>query len=455
VSKVLSRRRGRLTAQEDSVLGSNRVGTAVGRGRGVPSAVFTVLLFAAVSGCGDADVRAGGPIVEDSAGVRIITNPGAGVWDASEGWRLEEELRVGVDSGDAELQFGMVAGVDADEEGRIYVLDSQARRIRVFDGNGRLIRAFGRSGEGPGELSQALSQPPGGLFVDGTGAVAVPDLGNQRLSRFSPEGEVLESPRIALEHGIPVIWARAGDRTIHYQVRRMDMAGAGGAPTPDGQPEDEILRLAAGASEPEPVASFPSGETITMTAGGLPEMRIFAPETVWTVLDDGRIVTGSNAEYSLMIHDRDGEPRAILRRAVERRPVTERDEANLRGVFERAWDEAGVPGQMIGQLMGNLHFEPFWPALAYLISGPDGTIWVQRIDRDAVTEELTMDDLQAGRFGSPEWDVFDPEGTYLGVVEMPAGVVPMRFEGDHLYGVHRDELDVQRVVRLRLVRGGG
>jgi hypothetical protein len=78
---------------------------------------------------------------------------------------------------------------------------------------------------------------------------------------------------------------------------------------------------------------------------------------------------------------------------------------------------------------------------------------MQRVDPEASLDEVRMEDLQAGRCGAPYWDVFDGGGAYLGVVEMPAGFTPMRFVEDRLYGVHRDELEVQRVVLLRLVRG--
>ncbi|MBI4543404.1 MAG: hypothetical protein HY705_10265 [Gemmatimonadetes bacterium] len=43
---------------------------------------------------------------------------------------------------------------------------------------------------------------------------------------------------------------------------------------------------------------------------------------------------------------------------------------------------------------------------------------------------------------------------YLGVVEMPLRFQPMRFVGWQIYGVQRDELDVQYVVRVRIVTRG-
>ncbi len=48
--------------------------------------------------------------------------------------------------------------------------------------------------------------------------------------------------------------------------------------------------------------------------------------------------------------------------------------------------------------------------------------------------------------------MFDSEGRYLGVVMMPERFAPQRIHGGDIYGVARDELDVQYVVKLRLIR---
>ena len=53
--------------------------------------------------------------------------------------------------------------------------------------------------------------------------------------------------------------------------------------------------------------------------------------------------------------------------------------------------------------------------------------------------------------GGQDWDVFDAAGRYLGVVTMPPDFAPMVFLHDQIYGVWRDELDVQYVLRLRIV----
>ena len=55
------------------------------------------------------------------------------------------------------------------------------------------------------------------------------------------------------------------------------------------------------------------------------------------------------------------------------------------------------------------------------------------------------------RLGAPDWDVFDAEGRYLGVVTLPDGVEAVQFSGDAIYGVWRDPMGVEYVKRLRIV----
>lgn len=55
--------------------------------------------------------------------------------------------------------------------------------------------------------------------------------------------------------------------------------------------------------------------------------------------------------------------------------------------------------------------------------------------------------------GSPLWDVFEADGRYGGVVELPDRFTPFAIEDDRIYGVLRDDFDVQYVQVHRLDTG--
>lgn len=397
-------------------------------------------------------------MVQDSAGIRILVNPASGSWSAGEVWSLEEDLRIGVETGDPELQFGNLVGVDATDDGRIVTLDQGAGRVRVFSAEGDLLHAFGRLGGGPGELSGAL-QPNTGILVDRTGTVVVPDLGNARIARFSLEGEVLDAPPLDLAAaGIPILFTRSADREVVAQFRTLSVPGQPTMGAGDGA-EDRIVRLDPVTGEYRPLARVPTGETFSFGTGGLPSFMIFAPEPVWAVLEDGRVATGKNHEYSLSLHAANasgegvGRVERIVRRTLRPAPVTEGHQNEMRAIFRRGLEESGqpLPPEFVDQFLASVQFAPTWPALAALIAGPEGTLWVQVVDAGRL-EGLTPEALQAGAFGSRTWDVFDAEGAYLGAVRVPEGFAALRFVGENLYGIHADDLGVQRVLRLRLAR---
>ena len=144
-------------------------------------------LFAAACSSGGGDWAGS---VTDSAGVSIVANPATGMWGRGQAWTVQEELRIGALEGDPEYQFGQVAqgGITVDSHGRIYVLDQQAQEIKVYSPDGAYEKTIGKQGGGPGELraAQFLVMGPGDTLV-------VPDLGNRRVSKFSPDGTLLAS----------------------------------------------------------------------------------------------------------------------------------------------------------------------------------------------------------------------------------------------------------------------
>lgn len=402
-----------------------------------PLAVLVTV--AALAGCGSADAGWQGT-VRDSAGVSIVSNTGGAVWAPGEEWTLEEELRIGTAEGEAAYQFGEIVGIDVDGDGRIYVMDQQAQEVRVFDADGSFSHAMGRPGAGPGELSQAA----GPVFVGPDGVVAVPDIMLQRISLYTPTGEPEGSVPLPMTEGIPSRWLKAANEDIVQQAMIMAMPGQA-----DVEPRNLILRRDPRGALKDTLLVMPAGQTMDFS-GDQPRFRLFSAEPVWAIDQEDRLIHGSNAEYRFRIVNRDGTLERIVEKDAPRRPLTSRDEEEFRRVIRQAWERAGMPPQAMEMMSQSLSFADYYPAYAIVNGGPDGTIWVQAVQTPEAAMELggtfNIQDI-----GAPTWDVFDGDGRLLGVVRTPPRFSPLLFKGDHIYGVLRDDMDVQ-YVSLQYVR---
>jgi len=194
----------------------------------------------------------------------------------------------------------------------------------------------------------------------------------------------------------------------------------------------------------------PSGKTISFASGG-PEITFFVAEPVWALTPDAGILFGVSDEYRIGVYSPDGTLTRVIAKPSEPMPVGEGDRTVLLNAMERLWKEAGVPAQALDRLKSAIRFADNFPAYLQFLSGPRSTVWVQGILAPSSLSAEAQEFFNPQQdLGSSDFDVFDAEGRYLGRVTMPSRFTPLRFVGDVVYGVWRDELDVQYVVRLRI-----
>ena len=402
--------------------------------RGVVTIVSLASVLAAA--CSGSETRWAGTIT-DSAGVTIVSNTDVGIWAPGEEWTLEEELRIGALEGAPEYQFGVIGDISVDSKGFIYVLDSQAQHIQVFSPDGEYARTVGTRGGGPGELlaGMALLMGPGDTLL-------VPDGQNLRFNRYAPDGSNAGSTKMVIEEGRPMGFRAAASGAIAEQIRPLMLPNQPAIENP----EDAIVLLATDGTVTDTLMTFSSGQT--QSASGV---TLFAAEPVWDVTDDRQLALGINDEYRIGLYT-DGRVERIFNKPFERKTIEDADKEALRGELRRRMTQFGATAEQITRQLSRLHFAEHFPAFNIVAAGPMGTFWVQHV--------LPMSELSEGELasitdqadlGAPDWDVFDAQGRYLGVVEMPQGFTPRLFRGDKIYGVWRDELDVQYVVRLRIV----
>lgn len=404
---------------------------------------------ALVAACGgDGSPSADDGSVRDSAGVAIVENTREGAWAEEGGWTAEEVLTIGEAAGDPSYQFGQIVALDVMSDGRIAVLDGQVQRIQIYGSDGRYERTIGGPGSGPGEFSGA----PATLLVGRGDTIIVPDMGNQRISLIPPEGNPSSFP-LQMDQGIPIGFKMAGDGALISQRRPMNF----GNPSARTAENDLILKQAYDGTVTDTLLTPKRGGTFEMGEGG-PRFVLFAPEPQWAMLTEDRLAYASNDVYRINVYGPGGELERIITFPHEQRPVTEADQRVIRALMRRTMEESGAPQQAIDQMLGAVSFAPHWPAFAQLRSGPDGTLWVQRVnDLESMSEDERENWNPQLDQGAPEWDVFEADGRYGGVLELPARFTPFTVEQDHVYGVYRDEFDVQyvRVYRLEADTGLG
>ena len=354
-----------------------------------PPLPLTALTACALAACATdtgSSVAGSDAVVDTIGDTTVVRTLSGSLWGAEA--TLVPEVSIGEIEGRDEYLFGSIGSIAVDDDLNVYVLDEQAQHVRVFDSAGVYLRTLGRRGEGPGEFGSAEAIA---LLPDGR--LAVRDPGNQRIEVFGPGAGRTEQ------------WGYNADFA---------------APTLSAKGESMLLS----------------------------RVVPFSPEFLWTIHLSGHFLTGLSAEYRIELRRDDGVLR--IERAGDPVPVHQEERASTREFLEGSmrntqpdWNWNGPP---IPQ------HKPFF---CELLAGRDGRIWV-RLATEAYPVENENYDPEDPSSPPVVWteplryDVFEPDGTYLGVVVPPDGFEYYKapvFDGDHVWAVTQDELGVERVVR--------
>ncbi len=416
-----------------------------------------LLATLAVAGCED---QGGAPavaverhVIGDTVVVRTLTGS---VWgDESE---LVPEVRIGQFDGEDHYIFGWVRALAVAGDGSIFVMDTQVPALRKYAPDGTYMATFGRGGSGPGEYRQ----PDGGLAVLADGRVVVRDPGNARLQVYAANGEPLGTWPIrgGFNTSNPLVVDTAGrvrtqlllDPGAPVTEWRMGMVAYHGT---TGKPLDTVPAPVWDFEPPRLVAQRRSQNGTSTSVNSVP----FSPAPSWAFSPLGHMVGGLSARYAIDQYLPDGR---VLRieRAHEPVPVAagekaDREEQTRWNMRQHQpdwrWNGPPIPGVK--------------PPFQRIHLGLDGRIWVQlhqpaeRIPDEEIDQPRDPDARPPTRWREPvAFDVFEPDGTYLGLVRAPQGFTatfptPV-FHGDRVWAVVRDELEVPYVVRFRVAGAG-
>ncbi len=396
-----------------------------------PALVLVLALSLAACGGAAADGAAGVAVDTLANGTVRVRNPEKGLWGSGQAWRAVEAARIGsADAAEPAYVFGEVVDATPDPLGRVWVLDRQAKELRVFDAAGRHVRTVGREGAGPGELRNPI-----GLSWDAGARLWVVDTDNQRYEVFDTAGRHVRSYRRSIEGwGLP--WGGGFDNKGEHLYEPTYYTDPATRETRHAyvrhRVEGEEVAAVDSFLLPEYEAAAYEVEFARATSfRGVP----YAPALFWHFDGEQGLWMGVSERYRLYRRALAGDTVRVVERA--HRPVAvsaaERDSV-VASLEEWSRPGPGAGGRVSGPLdYGRI--PAVKPAFRGVVVDDRGHLWV------AATAAGAAD----------RWDVFDPEGRYLGAVAMQLDPFPLpRIRGGTVVGVRRDELDVPRVVVYRL-----
>lgn len=348
---------------------------------------------------------------------------------------MVEELRIGKPEGEPEYTLGVIQCLLPLPDRGVVVFDGSVPTLRVFDGSGKFVRNLGRKGAGPGEYQDACL----GLVVDREGVVSMYDPRNARLNRYDRGGNPVPAVRV------PAGLFTASQNLVADTAGQLYVKVMLSPPEPGRDWRFGFARVFPESARRDTIP-FPT------LPGSSADERRFGPQKhhAWSPL--GYFVVGYSDRYAIHLLR---SPRDLLRieRQIPRVAVgaEERDDWSR---FLEVWRR---------HLSGSNRDQPI-PTVASpkapfsdLRVDADGRIWVKLSTRARKDPDPDEPQVIMGVkvpvitwIEDPVFDVFQPDGTYLGQIALPPKASLYYASGDAIWVVQLGELGEAYVVRYRI-----
>ena len=404
--------------------------------------LLPLLASVAFGACAADTFERHGPVVRDSAGIRIVENT-TPLWQEGEGWHLNPEPVVDIGGGDAqENQLFRVTGATRLSDGRIVIANGGSMELKFYAPNGAHIFDAGGTGGGPGEF-----QSLGWFYRLGGDSLIVHDYRQHRTSVFDTDGASARSFQFQATTEIlrPAPAGVFQDGT--FLVREGGFVLGAQGPIRIERPAEEVFRYDASGVVLHTLGSYPGIEFVIAPSGGVRpngervigrSRRHFGRSTAFFVHGD-HLYIGDNATYEIKVYSLDGELDLLIRKQHAHVAVTQDDIEAVRSETLARMRTDEVRRRVRQALRERPAAPATMPAFAPEIRIDEvGNLWVQQYNRpkDKV----------------PRWTVFDQDGVLLGSLTFPVAFSPLDIGPDYILGVWRDVDDVEHVQLYDLIK---
>ena len=399
------------------------------RGHAIRDLVIPGLVILAASGACSDQADPGAPwVVEDSAGVTVVTTPASHL-ETLPRWTLGSKpaLDLGTVTGGGVTEFYDVADVRLIPGDRLVVANRGSEELRFFSLEGEHLHTAGRPGNGPREFKGLA------MVRSRADSLVTYDSGNDRFSVRGPWGEYGRSFRLEWFSGLLVPEDVAGGlRILAITGRHMtELAGSGllvdTALVSFYDMEGKLL---------DSVARLPHNVRFVSRSGDW-QTTLGAPLVAWAALTATRegFCHAFGPEVEVRCFDARGGLRLIGRVAVPPRAVTDGDK-------DAYWERMRTLSSperwsRFRSLRDQLPFPSAHSAFDALQEDDQGVIWARR--------------YQPPESGPEEWWLFR-EGRLVAGVQAPERFRLTHVQGGRVAGVWRDDLGVEHVRVYALIR---
>ena len=381
------------------------------------------------TGCGSTSSDSGegwpGTIDTLNSGEIIVRNTDEPLWSSEETWQVVEEMRIGSDTSYDAILFGNIHSFDVDEQGRVFALDGQSQEIHIFDSDGAHIQTIGGRGTGPGEFEDASA-----VDVSRNGEIWVMEMGRGQLSILDAYGDYL---RIESIGGVGWSqWPYRGGFDLLGRYNALIRSFHDEGTTESFARFDQSLT----PLDTIPVPKKPDTEYFSNEAGDMQVAVPYQGSIDWCFAPNGNLWTLQTDQYELAEITGHGETLRRVTKEYESIRVTAEDRTKLGQRMEWFTEQGGkVDWSKIPKTR---------PVVSSLFCDDEANLWVRRV---------TIDSDDDGESEGPLYDLFDPEGRYLGMLKFPFDLSSYPIvRGEILYGIAEDELGAAIIVRARIER---
>jgi hypothetical protein len=336
-------------------------------------------------------------------------------------------VRIGAADGDStQILFGAWSAARRDN-GEIVIANTGTNQIRVYDRAGRLTQTIGRKGGGPGEFQ--FLQRIGVIHGD---TIVAYDIGNGRMTWFSPAGKVARSVQVQpLGNGVlprAVGFTDGGRMLAHTDFARVFTAG---------EHRDTlafVLYDVRGAAR-DTLGHYAGPEEFHLVGGEFAVRRdIIFGRNAFGAARGGRIAIGSNDAYRFDIFN--SAPRRVVTHDEKRAPVKAAKSA--RDALDREFIE-GMPAPMKTATAARVKEFPAretYPYYAGLLASADGAVWTQEVVLPGARNKV--------------WVVRKPDGSMPRSISVPLNVDLIDVGPDFALGHARDAEGIESIVHYSL-----